>query len=171
VVVATDAPAAQVLTDLQLPQGRRSCTTAYFSTGSALISSRRLVLNAAESMVNHAIQLSNVAQEYAPRGQHLLSITSVRDLPGDDETVANDMLHDLRAWLPGVDTADPQLIAVERVPYAQFEQPPGVYDRLPLAGTSIQGLYLGGEFLHSSSVQGAIRGGEMAAAAILGGRP
>jgi hypothetical protein len=89
-------------------------------------------------------------------------------ISGDDSTVGQAMLNDMKIWLPGVERVDPRPRAVVRIPYAQFAQEPGIYGRLPGAATGVAGLYLAGEFLHSSSVQGAMRGGELAAEAILG---
>jgi hypothetical protein len=60
-----------------------------------------------------------------------------------------------------------EVVDVVRVPFAQFAQPPGIYGPLPGPTTRTRGLYLAGEYLHSSSIQGAMRGGEMAAAAVL----
>jgi hypothetical protein len=57
---------------------------------------------------------------------------------------------------------------VARIPYAQCAHDPGVYFRLSGATTAEKALYLAGEFLHSSGVQGAMRGGELAGAAIFG---
>lgn len=167
VVVATEAPIAQKLTGLSLPRGQRSCTTAYFASNSALTNSKRLILNAEPSLVSHAVQLTNVSRYYAPPGQHLLSATTMAVLPEDESIAAAAMLDDLKGWFPRADQAHLSAVTLVRVPYAQFEQTPGIYDRLPDAHTSVDGLYLAGEFLHSSSVQGAMRGGEMAAAAVL----
>jgi phytoene dehydrogenase-like protein len=171
VVVATEAPAAQSLTGLSLPEGQRSCTTAYFAGDTPVSESKRLILNSESSLVNHVVQLTNVSARYAPRGKHLLSATALDVVPGDDAGVAAAMLDDVRSWLPRAGRVDLQPVAVVRVPYAQFEQGPGIYGRLPGATTAIPGLYLAGESLHSSSVQGAIRGGELAASAVLASMP
>lgn len=168
IVLATEAPVARDLVNVSTPEGRRSCTTAYFVGDEPITTSRRLILNAKASLVNHAVQLTNISSAYAPRGKHLLSATALDLVPGDDSAVASAMLQDMRTWLPNVDRLDPLPVAVVRVPYAQFAQEPGVYRRLPRAETSVEALYLAGEFLHSSSVQGAIRGGELAAQAVLG---
>ncbi len=167
VVVASDAPAAQRLTNIDMPQGVRSCTTVYFSSNRPITASNRLMLNAESSLVSHAVQLTNIAPEYAPEGKHLLSATSLDVLPGGDEEVAAAVAADLRSWLPGASTAGLEPKAVVRVPFAQFAQGPGIYDCLPAPSTATRGLFLGGEFLHSSSVQGAMRGGELAACAVM----
>jgi phytoene dehydrogenase-like protein len=167
VVVATEAPVAQQLTGVPLPGGERSCTTAYFVSDAPVSDSKRLMVHAEQSLVNHVVQLTNISSSYAPRGKHLLSATSLGVAAGDDSAVAGAMLQDMETWLPGIKRVDPKPLAVVRVPYAQFEQGPGIYGRLPGSVTEVGGLHLAGEYLHSSSVQGAIRGGELAAETIL----
>jgi len=125
------------------------------------------VVHAGESLVNEVVQLTNVAPEYAPPGRHLLCANVLHEMDGSDEEIARRVETDLRNWFPAARSARFEPVGVVRVPYAQFDQPPGVYGRLPSAETSTPGLYLAGEYLHSSSIQGAMRGGEMAAAAVL----
>ncbi len=167
VVVATEAPEAAQLTGAETPPGRRSGTTVYFEGDRPLYSGRRTVVHARESLVNEVVQLTNVAPEYAPPGRHLLCANVLSAMDGSDDEIARRVEDDLREWFPGARSARFEPVGVVRVPYAQFDQPPGVYGRLPPAETSTPGLYLAGEYLHSSSIQGAMRGGEMAAAAVL----
>ncbi|HEY0779439.1 MAG TPA: hypothetical protein VGD56_15840, partial [Gemmatirosa sp.] len=61
-------------------------------------------------------------------------------------------------------------VAVERVPYAQFPQPPGTRARRTSAATSLPGLWRASETAHSSSFEGAARGGTGAAEAVMGRR-
>jgi len=129
--------------------------------------SKRLILNVDQSLANHVVQLTNISYKYAARGKHLLTGTSLDVVAGDDSAVAGAMLKDMDTWLPSIKRVDPMPLAVVRVPYAQFEQGSGIYGRLPGTMTQIGSLYLAGEYLHFSSVQGAIRGSELAAEAIL----
>lgn len=167
VVVATEAPMAAQLTGAETPPGRRGGTTVYFAGDRPLYGGRRTVVHAGESLVNEVVQLTNVAPEYAPPGRHLLCANVLSELDGSDGEIARRVEDDLREWFPGAGSARFEPVGVVRVPYAQFDQPPGIYGRLPAAETSTPGLYLAGEYLHSSSIQGAIRGGEIAAAAVL----
>jgi len=58
-------------------------------------------------------------------------------------------------------------VAITRVPYAQYPQLPGFRDRRPSIATTIPGLWMSGELLHSSSLDGAARGGRDTARAML----
>ena len=167
VVVATEAPAAAQLTGSETPRGRRSGTTVYFAGDRPLYDGKRTVVHAGESLVNEVVQLTNVAPEYAPPGRHLLCANVLHEMDGSDEEIARRVEDDLRNWFPPARSARFEPVGVVRVPYAQFDQPPGVFGRLPAAETGTRGLYLAGEYLHSSSIQGAMRGGELAAAAVL----
>jgi hypothetical protein len=53
------------------------------------------------------------------------------------------------------------------VPYAQFPQPPGARARRTPATAGLPGLWRASETAHSSSLEGAARGGALTAAAIL----
>jgi phytoene dehydrogenase-like protein len=167
VVVAAEAPVAARLTGQDTPSGQRSGTTVYFASDRPLYTGKRTVVHAEESLVNEVVQLTNVAPEYAPPGRHLLCANVLHTMEGRDEAIARAVQDDLRSWLPGADRTPLEVVDVVRVPYAQFAQPPGIYGRLPGPRTRTRGLYLAGEYLHSSSIQGAMRGGEMAAAAVL----
>ncbi len=60
-----------------------------------------------------------------------------------------------------------ELVAVCHVPYAQYPQPPRFHSRRPKPATSIAGLWVAGEALHCSSLEGAARGGHDAALAVV----
>ena len=66
-----------------------------------------------------------------------------------------------------VKTASLSRVAVWRVPYAQFAQPPGGREHRPTIACGIPGLWRASEVLHSSSLEGAARGGQDAARAVL----
>jgi phytoene dehydrogenase-like protein len=167
VVIATEAPVATELTGRDTPLGYRSGTTVYFASDRPLYRGGRTVVHAGESLVNEVVQLTNAAPEYAPGGRHLLCASVLDDMDGSDEEIARRVKEDLRDWFPGAARIPLEAVGVIHVPYAQFDQPPGVYGRLPAPQTDTRGLFLAGEYLHSSSTQGAMRGGEMAAAAVL----
>lgn len=167
VVIATEAAVAAQLTGLDAPRGHRSGTTVYFASDRPLYADRKIVVHAGESLVNEVVQLTNVAPEYAPSGRHLFCANILHEVEGSDQEIARRAEEDTRAWFPAAARARFEPVGVVRVPYAQFDQSPGVYGRLPSPRTRVRGLYLAGEYLHSSSIQGAMRGGELAAAAAL----
>jgi phytoene dehydrogenase-like protein len=168
VVIATDAPAAERLTRRSLPSDPLSVTCVYFGTTESLYAGPRLLLNTNPgAFVNNAAQLTNLSPSYAPPGQHLLS-TSVLGIPEMDDTdLAARCREDIAPWFPGKDLTKLRHLATYRVRFAQFRQPPGFFDQLPATETPVAGLFLAGEYTHSSSIHGAMESGERAARAAL----
>ncbi|MFN8883572.1 FAD-dependent oxidoreductase [Gemmatimonas sp.] len=175
VVLATDAPAAATLArtvglSLPEPTGARGCTTLYFTARTSPIPGKALWLNAnPQAVLSHAVTLTDVAPEYASQGRTLIAATAVgaaADL--DDATLDAAMRHEL-ARMGGVspDALTLDRVALWRVPYAQYEQAPGWREQRPSIACGMAALWRASETLHSSSLEGAARGGEMAAKAIL----
>lgn len=195
VVLAGETPAAARLAatagvQLAAPDGALGCTTVWFAApgdgaGRAPLPGRAIWLNAAgheraaaggdAPAVSHAVTMTEVAPAYAAagaaHGPHLVAATAV----GQPATLADDALvgrmrADLGAMraAAGFD-AGPALVpvAVERVPYAQFAQPPGARARRTPASAGLPGLWRASETAHSSSLEGAARGGTLAAEAVL----
>ncbi len=168
IIIATDAESAQHFIQTELPTESVSVTCVYFGTTESLYSGPRLLLNAnPDAFVNHAIQISNVSPNYAPKGQHLLSAT-VLGLPemSDQDLVAR-CRSDISSWFPGKNLDPLRHLATYRLRFAQFRQPPGIFGRLPANLTPMAGLVLAGEYTESSSIQGAMESGEKAAQAAL----
>jgi len=176
VVIAAEPPAAAGLAAtagvrLAMPQGALRCTTIYFSAAEPPLPGKALWLNAERNAtVSHAVTISEVAPEYAPAGRHLLAATAVGKATEQDEgTLIANARKDLRS-LRGNALPDLELLAVCHVPYAQYPQPPRFQERRPAVATAIGGLWVGGEALHSSSLEGAARSGREAARAIVAAR-
>lgn len=60
-----------------------------------------------------------------------------------------------------------ELVGTERLPFAQFAQPPGSIDELPGPRAPAGAVYLAGDFTRWSSIQGALESGSRAASALL----
>ncbi|HET9111178.1 MAG TPA: NAD(P)/FAD-dependent oxidoreductase [Ktedonobacterales bacterium] len=165
VVIATDAPSAQRLINRELPSEPVAATCLYFSTTESLYKGPKLLLNAnPDAFVNNVVQISNVSPAYAPKGQHLLSVT-VPGTPelGDAELIAR-CREEMAPWFPGKDLAKLRHLATYRIRFAQFRQPPDVFAHLPSSVVSdVGGLFLAGEYTSSSSIHGAMLSGEQAA--------
>jgi predicted NAD/FAD-dependent oxidoreductase len=145
-------------------------TTVYFSSDVNVLPGRAIWLNAyPNATVSHAVTISEVAPEYAPDRTHLIAasvVGSSADLPDDEliQLVTDDVLMMARKT---AESANLRLVKVVRVPDAQYAQPPRPGAATSSAKTDLQGLWIAGEALHSSSLEGAARGGLMAATAIL----
>ncbi|MDP9364593.1 MAG: FAD-dependent oxidoreductase, partial [Chloroflexota bacterium] len=134
----------------------------------------RIVLDGTRRLtVNELAPLSLAAPSYAPPGRFLLAAAFVGEaLERDDDELVDRARADAALML-GQRKVDWSAIAVVRVPFAQFAQPPGIHGLLPSAVTGVPGLFLAGEALSDSSYNGALLGGEAAAHAVLseGERP
>lgn len=150
------------------PTDARGCTTLWLAAREPILAGTALWLNAApDATVSHAITITEVAPSYAPAGMTLTAATIV-GAPAtlDDATLEHRTRADLARLRGGALPADTTVLATWRVPRSQFPQPPGSVERRLAARTVRPGLVLAGEALHSSSLEGAARGG-LAAAAIV----
>ncbi len=169
VVVATTAPEAARLTGKLMPQGQTSTINFYFAGTAPLYKGKKLVLNAnPKPFVNNTVQLTNVAPEYAPPGQHLLSATVLGMPEGSDTLLYERAMTDLRRIFRGDPHAAVALtgyrpLALYRIPYGQFAQSPGIHPTLPDNHSGEPGLYFAAEFTEASSINAAMISGEKAA--------
>lgn len=187
VVLATEAPVAMSLAatvgvfpggasaadPLGDPPGTRglSATSLYFTASRAPLPGKSLWLNAdVHAVISHAITLTEVAPEYAP-GRALLVATAVgASAQLSDDTLADAVGRELGNMLQVVGEAplpELTLVGVWRIPYSQYQQPPGFQPELPRVSPMVAGLWRASELMHSSSLEGAARGGRAAAMALL----
>ena len=164
VVVATDAPAAGMLTGEAVPEGAVGEVCIYYETD-GLESGKKILLNADdEAFVNNAVEMSNISEKYAPSGRHLLSAVTLTGFDLPDGELYRRGIEDLSRWYPG---ADFRPLAVYRIPYGQVAQPPGVHSRLLENRTQTPGLVLAGEYTEDASINGSMLSGEKAAGTVL----
>ncbi|HEX9067746.1 MAG TPA: FAD-dependent oxidoreductase, partial [Ktedonobacterales bacterium] len=167
VIIATDAPNAAKLTGQRISAEGRGVTTVYLAGPERLYAGPKLILNAnTGAFVNSVAQLTNLAPDFAPAGQHLLAATvlGVSDLSDADLTAR--CLSDLGQLFPGKDLSKLRQVGIYRVRYAMLDQPPGIFERMPKNETPTLGLFLAGEFTESASLHGAMHSGEKAGAAV-----
>ncbi|PCR89504.1 NAD(P)/FAD-dependent oxidoreductase [Natrinema ejinorense] len=170
VVVATDPPTARDLTGVStIPADARGCVTQYYAlpADADLETGRRLLLNGSEGGPNHVVPHSVVAPEYAPAGTALISATYLGEREESDAELADRTRRSLESWYPDRRFDDLEALHTERVPFAQFEQPPGIHDRLPDARDPAGPVYLAGDYTQWSSIQGAMESGQEAAKAAI----
>jgi phytoene dehydrogenase-like protein len=184
VVLATEGDAAAALAraagapldapDAGPPLG---CTTVYLAAREAPLPGRAIWLAPRpDAVIAHAVTLTEVAPEYATdaarHGPHLLAATAVAAAAReDDATLVREARQAVAAWraaarlapLPA-DALVP--VAVERVPWSQYPQPPGAAARRASVTTPLAALYRASEAAHTSSLEGAARGGVLAARAV-----
>lgn len=164
VVVATDAPAAGRLTGAEVPEDSVGQLCVYYAAR-GFPGGKKISLNVEDAgFVNNAVQISDVAPTYAPRGQHLLNVVALEGFGLSDEEIYRRGVEDVTRWYP---EADLRPLAIYRVPYAQFAQPPGFHERLPGNRTRTPGLVLAGEYTEDSSINGSMLSGERAAEEVM----
>jgi phytoene dehydrogenase-like protein len=176
VVVATDPKSARDLTDVPaIPTGERGCVTQYFAVDEPLGAGKRILLNAGDrrdgpgdpgTAPNEVVPLSTVAPEYAPDDRELLSATFLGAPEGTDADLAESVRRTLAAWYPERRFADLELLHTARMPFAQFAQPPNIFDALPdNRAPDAEGVYLAGDYTEASSLNAAMESGRTAARA------
>ena len=172
VVVATDPKQAHELTGVDtIPTEARSCVTQHYSLPAreAPDTGKRLLLNAGEESPNTVVNMTAVAPEYAPGDKELLNATFL----GEDaqhrsvEELEAETRRALEAWYPNEDYSDLERVETHRIPFAQFDQPPGVHETLPDSRDAGGRTYLAGDYTRWSSIQGAMRSGRDAAEAVV----
>jgi phytoene dehydrogenase-like protein len=164
VVVATDAPMAGRLAGAAVPEGSFGQLCVYYAAD-GVNSGKKIVLNAEEGgFVNNAVEISAVAPSYAPRGRHLLSVVALGGFDLPDEEVYRRGVEDVTRWYPAADLTP---LAIYRVSYAQFPQPPGTHEKLPENRTRTPGQVLAGEYTEDSSINGSMLSGEKAAEEVM----
>ncbi len=152
------------LAGVEVPEGAVGQGRAYYM-GSGLGSGKKIVLNAENrGFVNNVVEMSNVSPSYAPQGECLLSVVALQGFDLSDEEVYRRGVEDVSRWYP---EADLEPLAVYRVPYAQFVQPPNIHARLLRNRTGTLGLALAGEYTEDSSINGAMLSGEKAAQEVM----
>ncbi len=163
VVVATDAPVAGGLAGEMTPNGSLGQLCIYYAGGN--IGGKKISLNAEDGgFLNNVVQISNISESYAPDGQDLVCAVALGNMDLPDEEVYRLGVEDITRWYP---MADLRPLAVYRIPYAQFSQPPGIHRRLPRNQASTTGLVLAGEYTEDSSINGSMLSGEKAAGEVL----
>ncbi len=178
-VVATDPRTARDLTGVDaIPTEAEGCVTLWCSLGTErdvpgnrrdpLGSDRRILLNAADGDPNSVVSHTALAPDLAPDDRALLSVTFLGDRDADDETLLERARETLDSWYRRRTFDDLDLVAVDRIPFAQFAQPPGVHESLPGVDDPDGDVVLAGEYTEWASIHGAMESGRAAAGAVRG---
>jgi phytoene dehydrogenase-like protein len=158
----------------------RKVTCLYFSATEAPYKKPVLALNAAKAsyqnqarLVNNFMVMDNVAPDYAPKGQHLISV-SINDYyadsqgylaPQEEQTLVERVKSELSLWYPqSVSTW--QFLKSYSIPYALPNQ---LHVKQQSAAEEIRiqpNLYLAGDYLLNGSINAAMKSGRIAATLI-----
>lgn len=165
VIVAAGPQASNELTGIDsIPIDGRGVRTQYFRISNNPIGDQtRIHLNAAGPQPNQVANLSAVAPSYAPQKQSLLAVSTPGDLGRDQSVSASVTKQTIESWYPAASFDDLELIETIDVPFAQYEQPPGVHETLPAVDDPTGSVYLAGDITTDSSINGALRSGRVVA--------
>ncbi|MFW5965467.1 MAG: NAD(P)/FAD-dependent oxidoreductase [Halodesulfurarchaeum sp.] len=169
-VVATDPIESARLTDCSsIPTDGRPVRTQYLTlpAGNPIGEKPRIHLNAASEVPNQVVSLSAVASSYAPDGSVLLAASTPGGIKQDPAVTFEKTRSTLASWYPEAAFETLELFETVDVPFAQFVQPPGIHERLPDVRCPGGPVFLAGEVTSDSSINGALRSGRHAAAAVL----
>ncbi len=164
-VVATDPATAAELTGVATPTDRVGCVTQHVAipSGSAPPIGRRIVLNVADDRPNQVAPMSPVAPEYAPEDRELYTATFLGTPEDDDDLLFGAVREALASWYPEARLDGLELVATDRVPFAQSVQPPGFRGELPSPTAPDGPVVLAGDYTRWSAIQGAMESGRVAA--------
>ena len=168
VVVAASPPEARRLTGVEsIPTEGVPNVTGWYTLpeGLGFETGKRILLNAANESPNAVIPMSEVAPEYAPADRALLAATFLGEeaLERDDADLREDVRDALTAWFPERGFEGMETVAVHRLPFAQFAQPPGFREGLPEPDDPDGPVVLAGDYTEWSAIQGALASGRRAA--------
>jgi len=106
--------------------------------------------------------MSTVAPDLTPGRKQLLSATFLGQQAESDERLAEEVQEALSSWYPENQFSNLELLATDRIDFAQFDQPPGFRSALPAADAPEGPVYLAGDYTRWSSIQGAMESGRVA---------
>ncbi len=93
----------------------------------------------------------------------LYSATFLGTPEAGDEQLAAEVRDALQSWYPNASFEALELLRTDRVPFAQFAQPPGYRESLPDPTAPDGNAVLAGDYTRWSSIQGALESGKVAA--------
>ncbi|GAB3410123.1 NAD(P)/FAD-dependent oxidoreductase [Haloparvum alkalitolerans] len=171
VVVAADPKTARRLTDVRsVPTEGVGCVSAWYTLpeGATFEAGGRILLNAGDERPNTVVPMSDVAPEYAPDDRALINATFVDEAApdADDGTLHAATREALASWFPERSFEGLEPVAVDRIPFAQFAQPPGFRADLPSVDDPDGPVCLAGDYTEWSSIQGAMASGRAASDAV-----
>ena len=169
VVVAADPRTARELTDVEsIPTEAHGCVTQYYvlPNYAALDAGKRPLLNAGSAAPNQVVPVSEVAPDHAPPDSTLISATFLGRPEASDADLAATTREALERWYPARGFDDFELLHTDRIEFAQFAQPPGIFETLPGVDAPEGRCFLAGEYTEASSLNAAMASGMKAARAV-----
>lgn len=170
VVVATEAPAASALLAGRVADpGSRRVGCLWYRAARPPSPTKSIILDGDGSgPLNNVAISSNVNPGAAPAGSALIAAATFSEEP-DDAALDSAAREQLGGWWGG-QVSGWELLRVDRIAHAQPAQPPGSSERRSPVGLG-GGLWVCGDHVTNSSIQGALVSGRLAAESILTSAP
>lgn len=167
VVLAVEGPAAEQLTSGRLKSSDCCATTCFnFAADKAPFHEPLLVLNGDESgPINNLSVISNIAQETAPRGKALISVSLIGDFGNRLNETEAAVRAQLADWY-GPQTAAWRLLKTHVIRHALPKLPPGSGSHIDGGRSTFEGLHLCGDFVSTGSIHSAMLSGRLTAARV-----
>lgn len=168
IVVACEAPAAANLLGDTSPPSGQTVTCLYFAADRPPVDEPILILNGdGNGPVNNLCVPSKVAPTYAPENQSLVSVTVLGTPNGDVEAKVREQLQN---WF-GAEVSSWRHLRTYRIPYALPSQIPPALSPVSKSVARGNDVFLCGDYLDTSSIQGAMISGRRAAESVLSSIP
>jgi phytoene dehydrogenase-like protein len=167
IVLAVDGPAASKLTGGKISSpAARSTSCLYYAASQAPFRESLLVLNGDnDGPINNLCVMSNIAKSYAPSGQSLISI-SVVGTPESERNTEQSVRRQLREWY-GQQVDSWSFLKRYDIPFALPAQPAHFRDVISQPARIDDGVYHCGDYVETSSIQGAMVSGRITAEAVI----
>jgi phytoene dehydrogenase-like protein len=166
IVVAADGPSAAHLVGEAEPASR-SATCYYYAADEPPLPYPMLLLNGdGAGPVNNLAVMSQVAPSYAPKGQHLISVSVLGVQALTEEQMGGFIIAQLKNWF-GLAARSWRYLRSYRIPHAQPQQFPGALEPSERPVRVRPGVYVCGDHRDNASINGAMVSGRRAAEAVL----
>ena len=150
----------------QVKQSYVSTTHLHFSVSQPPIQQALIALNTLpDGLVNSLAPMSQVAEGYASKGKHLLSVSIVGKTEKNGKALEEEVKAELQRWF-GHAVENWQLVGERVIEYALPTQAQVRHDVAPEELQLSERLFVCGDHLLNGSINGAMRSGRMAAQAI-----
>lgn len=162
-ILATEEPVThRLLNDQKSPRPSSSVSVLHFASDISLYDNKTLVLPAGEKrLVRHFTQISNVAPEYAPAGQHLITAT-VLDAKGlEGSALSEAAISEIAEIFPVAKSL--KHLDTRKIEYAVLRDKPRTLSH------PYENLILTGDQVTSSNLDAVLNSGTRAASLVLGG--
>jgi len=167
VVLATEGPETARLAGTPKPGVSRGELCLYFAARQPPVFEPYLVLNCeGTGWVNSLTVPSIVAPNYAPAGQHLISVVVIGHRSADDNTAEASVRRELTGWF-GTVVNDWRHLKTYRIEHALPEQPPPMPDPTVRSAAEKRGIYVCGEYGSVPGIQWALLSGRQSAEQII----